>query len=730
MGKAQSKRSVDITTENKEGVALAEGESGKVGKIEDVDQKPQLNGEANKDADSGTNEKQEEKKDDGAENEKDAATEKTEQPAAAEPAAAKTDADGQEAEKPAENGAGEEAENAADTTTGTLDESKDGVENAGDDANASSTPVTDSAKKPKKDKSKKRFLSFRSFSFSKKDKTKPKKEEAAANTTNGECEKVPEEGTEDAAAAADAVTNGTTEEVKTNGEQAAPVATPEESVTPPSNGDSKPIVEVAKETVDEVIVAASKSVDEKLNSVAKPEVNKNADQDLQETHTQALDNVEHEKSLSSENENVDIVQKNIVDTIDTSSVVGVVDCTNNSSNNDNDNINSQSAPPLPDSPPPSQITVFAESAMSVDLNQVENVPQTVLSVVETIVEPIAQIDSELVGDDKKIKLATSSELVAPSNDVKVSDNNNDVAVESQTIEVTEAKNEIIGEAPIETIEVYDEKLPTSNVPCESPQCETEIKVDNECEPELPKSDDEIAETIEILDRVNLNESDVIPIENVVTETNIEPISADISSPLQQYSLDTLPSPQSLSSSNLTPPNEIDESATVELGNEDVTSLPPPPPIDDIVVDDDEKTTEQSGSDSTNMGVDNIAENNSSHTLPPPPTHELIEHEIIDELKTNGVAAVSSVAVDNQAENDQKHNVDEMSGDGILNGSAKEHDVATNNISDKANGVSTDNGVSEKLNGDHKTEEIATSPEKLEKLAAANPPPSTEVVAAE
>lgn len=54
MGKAQSKRSVDITTETKEGVVPAEGESGKVGKIEDVDQaKPQLNGGTNKDADSG-----------------------------------------------------------------------------------------------------------------------------------------------------------------------------------------------------------------------------------------------------------------------------------------------------------------------------------------------------------------------------------------------------------------------------------------------------------------------------------------------------------------------------------------------------------------------------------------------------------------------------------------------------------------------------------------------------
>lgn len=50
MGKAQSKRSVDITTENKDGVAVADGEAGKVGKIEEVDQKPQLNGDANKEA--------------------------------------------------------------------------------------------------------------------------------------------------------------------------------------------------------------------------------------------------------------------------------------------------------------------------------------------------------------------------------------------------------------------------------------------------------------------------------------------------------------------------------------------------------------------------------------------------------------------------------------------------------------------------------------------------------
>lgn len=53
MGKAQSKRSVDITTEVKDGNAVDEG-TGKMGKIEDVDQlKPQLNGDTNhKDAET------------------------------------------------------------------------------------------------------------------------------------------------------------------------------------------------------------------------------------------------------------------------------------------------------------------------------------------------------------------------------------------------------------------------------------------------------------------------------------------------------------------------------------------------------------------------------------------------------------------------------------------------------------------------------------------------------
>lgn len=51
MGKAQSKRSVDITTETKDGI-VEEG-TGKMGKIEDADLKPKINGDTNhKDSES------------------------------------------------------------------------------------------------------------------------------------------------------------------------------------------------------------------------------------------------------------------------------------------------------------------------------------------------------------------------------------------------------------------------------------------------------------------------------------------------------------------------------------------------------------------------------------------------------------------------------------------------------------------------------------------------------
>lgn len=81
-----------------------------------------------------------------------------------------------------------------------------GTENGDETLNDSKVTdevAADSNKKPKKEKVKKKW-SFRSISFSKKDKQKPSKkekdnkdaavaEETPAQETNGECEKVPEE---------------------------------------------------------------------------------------------------------------------------------------------------------------------------------------------------------------------------------------------------------------------------------------------------------------------------------------------------------------------------------------------------------------------------------------------------------------------------------------------------------------------------------------------------------
>lgn len=140
---------------------------------------------------------------DEAENEKDIATEKeqiapvaiaengSESPAAELEAAAS---------KLIENGINAVTNAIDETTTTLLNDSKlsEAAVAIGEEAviaveeNANATGEEDSNKKQKKEK-KKRW-SFRSFSFSKKDKQKPsKKDDSATAATNGECEKVLEE---------------------------------------------------------------------------------------------------------------------------------------------------------------------------------------------------------------------------------------------------------------------------------------------------------------------------------------------------------------------------------------------------------------------------------------------------------------------------------------------------------------------------------------------------------
>ncbi|KAL5282422.1 hypothetical protein ACFFRR_005522 [Megaselia abdita] len=176
MGKAQSKRSVDITTE-----VVVEGGTGRVEKIEDVDQlkpEPQSNGDPQHNDVDHIN--KEENIHNGSEHEKDFNTEKEN---------LQSDAViDEKSNNPDENASG-------DLDAKKTIQNEEVNENKCTEATAASTP--DSSKKTKKDKLKKKW-SFRSISFGKKDKQKPlkkteEKTQVASATDNGESDKVPDE---------------------------------------------------------------------------------------------------------------------------------------------------------------------------------------------------------------------------------------------------------------------------------------------------------------------------------------------------------------------------------------------------------------------------------------------------------------------------------------------------------------------------------------------------------
>ncbi|XP_061399956.1 A-kinase anchor protein 200 [Musca vetustissima] len=145
MGKAQSKRSVDITTDNKKGGD--EEVTEKLEKIEDVDKKD-LNGDATVPSSSENNETNGE-----VENDKDMKTEKA--------------------------GDGEDSGVNADDTKSQALETKN------DDTTEELSPLSDEcSKKSKKEKVKKKW-SFRSISFGKKDKQKPGKAEEGSENPVG-----------------------------------------------------------------------------------------------------------------------------------------------------------------------------------------------------------------------------------------------------------------------------------------------------------------------------------------------------------------------------------------------------------------------------------------------------------------------------------------------------------------------------------------------------------------
>uniref|UniRef100_A0A182QD16 Uncharacterized protein n=1 Tax=Anopheles farauti TaxID=69004 RepID=A0A182QD16_9DIPT len=252
MGLAQSKRSVNITTDPAKEAVVTEG-TGKLEKIGEVDQ---LKAQANGDAQHNDGENETKVETDAAENEKDSTTEK----------ANKEGGDG------GGGGVGDTTGNAITPTAEKEDTESDAnnktLENGSNDEslNDSKAPADEAGKKPKKPKKK---WSFRSLSFSKKDKQKPAKKEKDEERVNGECEKVPEEPTEDVTAATAAVAQeaastttaeaGTSETKPENVAAAAAVAVvaaPEVSTTSTSEA-----VVVAAPAVSDVTTTNSAAVD-------------------------------------------------------------------------------------------------------------------------------------------------------------------------------------------------------------------------------------------------------------------------------------------------------------------------------------------------------------------------------------------------------------------------------------------------------------------------------------
>lgn len=412
--------------------------------------------------------------------------------------------------------------------------------------------------------------------------------EAAQPTTNGVSD---EKKIDDVVAAATPIVAAAVEAV------AAPVAAAVEAAITEISKPIEEIKQVAEETVEEAIVAASKSVDEKINvAVAKPEVNA-----VNDLHRDPI-----ETSVTNEQSSEKAIVDQISDSADTS-VVGLGDCTNNTNNNNP----LPNPPPLPECPPPSQVSVFAETAMSSASEVVATalpapeLPQSI-PIIETHVIPS---DSASVSGSAKIQLIDNEQPIAVIQDI-----DHKVLVEA------EEESNVIQTVSIVVLDTIEP--PLDQAPHE--------KTDS-----LPKPE-EIAETIAILDSVNDAE--------IKAPEEITDISVDISSPLPQNSLESLPSPQSLS--NVSPPSEIEENTTTELANEDVSLvLPPPPPpaVEDEVTDQSSLATEtplEPVSVTESAPADIEISNGDDLPPPPPPAVNEDEFKSVTEIDVHASATAN------------------------------------------------------------------------------------------
>uniref|UniRef100_A0A034VGV7 Uncharacterized protein n=2 Tax=Endopterygota TaxID=33392 RepID=A0A034VGV7_BACDO len=271
MGKTQSKRSVDITTEAKKNPD--EDVTGKLEKIEDLDQK-QVNG----DASSQENVETEKKDGDETENDKDLTTEKSGGDNGAQDG-------GGDSNTGQSNASAAESASKEDESTGPKDGNKSTEE---------ISPLSDeNNKKPKKEKVKKKW-SFRSISFGKKDKQKPAKAEDAATenaaATNGDAaaqvgngagteetaEKVQKDGaagdSEEKNSNEKPTENGESSEKELNGEKTSTSTTPVEEQAVKeisSNENTTNITNNTTETTSSVVIENSSTTATENNQTEK-----------------------------------------------------------------------------------------------------------------------------------------------------------------------------------------------------------------------------------------------------------------------------------------------------------------------------------------------------------------------------------------------------------------------------------------------------------------------------
>jgi len=217
MGARHSKRSVDITTTPKkgeEGAAVVEGEEGKLEKIAEPDLKVTTNGTLHNEIEFA--DKEETSKDETEDKEK------------VEPKL-----------EIKQNGLPEEPSNAVDSKKEEAAESEKPTEQVNGEMEKTPDKETPEQKveetpEQKKKKEKKKKWSFRSISFSKKDKSKPSKD---SGDKNGEVKEVAEENAEEKDASPITAEMPKTEEVK-------PVESSESAAV--TNGDATPAEEPEK----------------------------------------------------------------------------------------------------------------------------------------------------------------------------------------------------------------------------------------------------------------------------------------------------------------------------------------------------------------------------------------------------------------------------------------------------------------------------------------------------